>query len=106
MKEILAEVEKRGYRYKIVSLLGANFAENSPLHRLTEKQRKILLTAYRLGYYDVPKKINSDELGTYFRLAGSTVVEHLKKAERRLLAGIIDEDYVEARKLNLVHPAR
>jgi len=49
------------------------------------------MTAYSLGYFDVPKKLNSDELGARLHLSGSTVVEHLNKAERRLLAAIIGE---------------
>ena len=49
-------------RYKVVSLTDAKFSPGSPLDRLTEKQRKVLTTAYKLGYYDVPRRINSDEL--------------------------------------------
>jgi len=39
----------------------------------------------------VPKKVNSDEFGERLHLTGSTVVEHLGKAERRLLEGILGE---------------
>ncbi len=47
---------------------------------------------YKLGYFDVPKKINPDELAAHLHLTGSTVVEHLSKAEHRLLAGILNEN--------------
>ena len=91
VKLILEGAEKRGLRYKVVSLTDADFAEDSLLHLLTEKQRKVLVLAYRLGYFDVPKKVNSDELGERLHLTGSTVVEHLGKAEQRLLEGILGE---------------
>jgi hypothetical protein len=91
VKAILEGAEERGMRYRVVSLTDADFAEDSLLHLLTEKQRKILMTAYALGYFDVPKRVNSDELGARLHLSGSTVVEHLNKAERRLLEGIIGE---------------
>jgi DNA-binding CsgD family transcriptional regulator len=91
MKDLLANAEERGLQYRVVSIGDADFAEDSLLSRLTDRQRKILVLAYRLGYFDVPKKINSDELGQRLHLTGSTVVEHLSKAERRLLAGILDE---------------
>jgi DNA-binding CsgD family transcriptional regulator len=91
VKAILDGAEQRGLRYRVVLMTDADFAEDSLLHRLTEKQRRILIMAYKLGYFDVPKKINSDELGDRLKLSGSTVVEHLGKAERRLLDGILSE---------------
>lgn len=91
VRMILDGAEERGIQYKLVSLTDADFAEDSLLNRLTERQRKILVMAYKLGYYDVPKKINSDELASHFHLTGSTVVEHLGKAEHRLLASILGE---------------
>lgn len=91
VKMILDGAEERGIRYRVVSLTDADFAEDSLLNRLTDKQRRILILAYKLGYYDVPKRINSDDLGARLRLTGSTVAEHLSKAERRLLAGMIDQ---------------
>ena len=68
-----------------------DFAEDSLLNRLTDRQKRVLVLAYRLGYYDVPKKVNSDELGSRLHLAGSTVVEHLDKAEHRILNGVLEE---------------
>ena len=37
------------------------------------------------------KRINSDELAARLHRTGSTVVEHLRKADHRLLKGIIGE---------------
>ena len=91
VKEILGNAEKRNLQYKVVSMTDADFAEDSLLNRLTDKQRRVLLLAYKLGYFDVPKKITSDELGARLHLTGSTVAEHLGKAERRLLDGIIGD---------------
>lgn len=88
---LLEGAEERGLQYRVVSITDADFAEDSLLNRLTDKQRRTLLLAYKLGYFDVPKKINSDQLGERLHLSGSTVVEHLNKAENRLLTGIIGE---------------
>ncbi len=90
IKSLIEGAEERGLRYRVVSLADADFADDSLLNRLTGKQRRILILAYKLGYFDVPKKINSDELAARLHLDGSTVVEHLNKAEHRLLAGILD----------------
>jgi predicted DNA binding protein len=86
IKNFLKIIESKGIHHKILSLMDAEFSPNSPLSRLTEKQRLILAMAYNLGYYDIPKKIDSRGLASRLNLNDSTVVEHLKKAEHRLLS--------------------
>jgi predicted DNA binding protein len=46
----------------------------------------VLRAAYTLGYYDVPRKISSHELGIRLKIGSSTLVGHRRRAERRLLA--------------------
>jgi predicted DNA binding protein len=82
-------VDKMGIRYKVISLGDARFSPNAPLAHLTEKQRKVLVAAFNLGYYDLPKRISSKELGRRLGMRSSTVVVHRIKAERRLLAEIL-----------------
>lgn len=89
VRKILTLIERRGFNYKVVLLADAEFAPDSMLNHLTEKQRKILLTAYNLGYYSVPRKVGSEELAKTLNLTRATVVEHLRKAEFRLLTQII-----------------
>ena len=84
-------VEAAGVRYRVVSLTDAKFPPHSPISRLTEKQRRALITAYTLGYYDVPKKIGLVQLAERLDLALSTLDVHLRKAEHRLLHHIINE---------------
>jgi DNA binding protein with HTH domain len=89
VKELARNIESSGIRCKVVSLTHAKFPPDSPLARLTEKQRKVLLTAYNLGYYDRPRRINSGQLAKRLNLASSTTVVHRQKAERRLLDAIL-----------------
>lgn len=84
------ERQARG-RYKVVSLTDARFAPNSPIARLTERQRRVLITAYKLGYYDLPRRIGSEELARKLNLVKSTFVAHRRKAERRLLTEMLSE---------------
>lgn len=79
------------FRYKVVSLTDAKFPPNSPIGRLTEKQRRVLITAYKLGYYDVPRKMTSEELARRLNLVKSTFSAHVRKAERRLLTEMLSE---------------
>jgi DNA-binding CsgD family transcriptional regulator len=78
-------------KYKVVSLIDAKFSPNSPLSRLTEKQRRVMITAYQLGYYDLPRRINSDELAERLKISNPTLVMHRRKAEKRLLDDILKD---------------
>jgi hypothetical protein len=91
VKEFMEKIDSIGIRYRVVLLTDANFSPISPLNQLTEKQREVLIAAYKMGYYDIPRKITSQELGKKLGLVDSTVVEHLRKAEQRLMTQILEQ---------------
>jgi len=84
VKEFL---ENRRVDYKVLSLTDAKFSLDSPISCLTEKQQEAISLAFRLGYFDTPRKVSADKLG----LASSTLAVHLRRAERRLLAEMLNE---------------
>jgi DNA-binding CsgD family transcriptional regulator len=75
--------------FKILGLTSIYAKGESLLSKLTSRQRQILLTGYALGYYDVPRRISSDDLSRHLNVDKSTIVEHLRKAERKLIGSII-----------------
>jgi DNA-binding CsgD family transcriptional regulator len=75
--------------FKILGLTSIDAKGESLLSKLTSRQRQILLTGYALGYYDVPRRISSDDLSRHLNVDKSTIVEHLRKAERKLIGNII-----------------
>lgn len=85
----LLQYASKSSSYKILGLTSLDTASESPLSALTAKQRQALLTAFALGYYDVPRKISSEDLSRHLNADKSTVVEHLRKAERKIIAGVI-----------------
>ncbi len=89
IKQFLDGVEKIGIRYRIVSMTDARFGKDSPLSRLTEKQRKVLVAAYQLGYYDEPRRISSEELAKRMKIGSSTLINHRRSAERHILAELV-----------------
>jgi len=91
MKNVLKSLEKARMKFKVISLIDAKFSPSSPLQRLTEKQREVLIKAYKFGYYDKPRKISSEELASRVNLSKSTLVAHRRKAEKRLLAEVLSE---------------
>lgn len=67
----------------------AAYQRKDPLSVLTDRQREVMVAAYRFGYYDLPKGITSQRLAERVGLSKPTMLEHLRKAERRILAEIM-----------------
>lgn len=93
IKKLLHYTNKWGDNsFKILGLTSIDTKGGaSLLSKLTPRQRQMLLTAYALGYYDVPRRISSDELSRHLKVDKSTIVEHLRKSERKLIGSIIAE---------------
>jgi hypothetical protein len=67
----------------------AVYQEHNMLSVLTDKQREIIIAAKHSGYYDYPRKIDAKGLAKKVGVSKATVVEHLRKAEGRLMANIL-----------------
>jgi hypothetical protein len=91
IKTILEKIRQHGVRYKILSLTDAKFSINSPLNGLTEKQRNVLTTAYKLGYYSLPRKISTEQLAKKLNVHKSALAAHRRKAELRLITEVLKE---------------
>ena len=87
--KILDFYERAHLPHKLVEVSRFQSASDSDLSRLTAKQRQVLLAAYSLGYYDVPRRISSEQLAKLLKLGTSTYAEHLRKAERGLLSSVL-----------------
>ena len=66
--------------------LGGYDGGKRPLAELTDRQREVVETAYEAGYYEVPREATAAEVAAGLDLDSSTVVEHLQRAERSLMA--------------------
>lgn len=59
------------------------------LESLTQRQQEVLQTAYDSGYYNVPRGTSTAELADELGVDGSTVAEHLQRAERNLISVVL-----------------
>jgi predicted DNA binding protein len=56
---------------------------------LTAKQSDVLILAIKHGYFDSPAKVSADEMARLAGLSRSTFMEHLRKAEGKLLINVL-----------------
>ena len=64
---------------------------------LTDRQREVVETALESGYFEWPRETSSEELAEKLGITRGTCLEHLRKAESKLLHEAIDSmDEIEA----------
>lgn len=82
---------------RVVGVARLHATSDGPLGGLTPRQREVFLLADALGYYEAPRRVTTAELARRLRVDKSTVAEHLRKAERRLLSTLVAERRRETR---------
>ncbi|RLF98010.1 hypothetical protein DRN58_07760 [Thermococci archaeon] len=94
----IGENENLKKLFKIIKPLGfiknihfqkIEFSEYDTLSCLTERQREIIITAKKNGYYEMPRKITTEELSRKLGISKATLIEHLRKAENRIISYIL-----------------
>lgn len=58
--------------------------------RLTDRQREVLETAHRMGYFEHPKDANAGDVAARLDITTATFAEHLAAAQSKLLDAILD----------------
>ena len=59
------------------------------LSMLTDRQKEVFRTAVELGYYEIPRRATHEDIAERLGCAPSTVDEHLRKAESRVLSTLV-----------------
>lgn len=72
-----------------VERLGDGTDDRLLLSTLTERQREVIETAFGLGYYEIPRRATHEDIAAALDLSGSTVDEHLRKAEATLMEQLL-----------------
>ena len=80
LQEVVAEMERCA---DIAYIRNSEGAE--PGIGLTEKQMHTLRTAVEMGYFDTPRRASIMDVALKLNVSASTAVEHLRKAEKKVL---------------------
>jgi hypothetical protein len=86
--ETVSEYERAGVSPELRKLGGYD-GSDGPLNELTDRQREVIETAWELGYYEVPRTVSVGDIAAELGVDGSTVAEHLQRAERNLLGTLL-----------------
>ena len=87
--EKLLKVIKVLGKVKDIRFQKATFQEYEMLNCLTDKQKDVMIAARKYGYYNYPREINSEKLAEKVGLSKATTIEHLRKAEGRIVEQLL-----------------
>ena len=73
-----------------VSFQKPSFSSDDLMSCLTDKQRDVMAAAKDSGYYRYPRMISATQLADKLGMSKATTLEHLRKAEVRLMGAIIN----------------
>jgi hypothetical protein len=79
----------KGWGLEILSVCDYIPQINEIFGVLTTKQKDILIESYRQGYFDHPRRVNAGELAEKMGMHKTTLLEHIHKAEKRLIGHIL-----------------
>jgi len=81
------DLNKRVYRDKsMIDTFAVSLG--SVFQDLTARQLDAIATALESGYYQVPKKISTEQLALKHKVPRTTFEEHLRKAESKVLRSL------------------
>ncbi len=97
LQELLRRFDNWGWAYKILRKVrfdgfiasSLTLSADVLFSDLTEKQMDALLTAHRLGYYELPRRTDVQTIAAKRRVPRTTFQEHLKKAENKLVTSLV-----------------
>ncbi len=87
----VSDAEEKGWGLEVLSVCDYDPHVDGIFGVLTPQQKKILLESYRRGFFDHPRRINASELAEKMGMHKTTLLEHIHKAEKRLIGHILEQ---------------
>ena len=80
LQKLIKSLEENEAQPKLIKLTSIKEDE-----LLTDRQEKIVKTAYDRGYYDFPKRIGVKELAEMFEVSTATLSEILRRGQKKII---------------------
>lgn len=88
IETVLAEVPDE-IAVDIEAVGGPEVREDGVLSRLSDRQREAVEAGIEIGYYEHPRRATSEDVAAVMGCAPSTAAKHLRKAESKLVTGLL-----------------
>jgi len=85
------QAELAGHESDLVRMYDPQ-ASDDPDTGLTERQRETLATAYREGYFDIPRKVTLVDLAARLGVSDQAISERLRRGEAKLVRERLFDD--------------
>lgn len=89
VKSFTTQLHRLNVSYMVLSAGKAKFTRENVLSGLTLVQKRMLTSAHSMGYFDVPRKITTESLADKLGIDKSTLSEHLRKVEKRIIDDLL-----------------
>jgi predicted DNA binding protein len=98
LRPILRELNENGIDYSVEQIVnrsndgtddGSPRLETVNLDQLTDRQRRVLEVAVRMGYFRPESGVNAGDLAEQLDVSISTVREHIQRAENKIFSGLL-----------------
>ena len=86
----IIEQQKKTFKdnFKILSITSVHPNKDNLELLLTKRQKEIAYYAVENGYYEIPRKTNSEYIANHFSISKSALCEHLRKIEKTIFLSI------------------
>jgi len=91
LNKFLEFATSMGSTYQIISIKKYEPRAQNLLAGLTPKQYSCLHEAFRQGFFETPRRVDSRELSAKLGIAHTTLLEHIKKGQRAILGTLFRE---------------
>ncbi|MHA1731883.1 MAG: helix-turn-helix domain-containing protein [Promethearchaeota archaeon] len=92
LREVFSELKEKSIKFTVAKVGTVDLQRNkgSTLSYLTTKQEKVIRYASEHGYFEIPRNISTKTIADEFGITPAAVLEHLRKATRKIFELIFE----------------
>jgi DNA-binding MarR family transcriptional regulator len=90
ISKLLNGLQELNVPYKVNRRSPLSARGQSLVSELTLQQSRILRCAHTMGYYEIPRRTNTEGLAKVLGMDKATVGEHLRRAEKHVFDGLLE----------------
>jgi predicted DNA binding protein len=89
VKRLIEFLKNWGSGLEIIAVKDYYTRDRGILTVLTDRQLEVMKTAYDLGFFERPKKMDSRDIAYKMGISHTTFLAHIRKSEKRILSALL-----------------